>query len=70
MHPEPHPAKLLLDRITIQPHGVLGTQLREAGGTASVGSEPYPGTVIVDPAGVHYILNAGPAGAGGSSCAI
>ena len=63
MHFETHPAKLLLDRISIIPQGVPGTQLQETGGTVSVGSEPEPRTVIVDPAGPRYISNDGPAGA-------
>lgn len=53
-------------RVAVRPYGVLGTFLTSAG-ARKVASGPVPGLPIVDPAGLPYIQERGPRGAGGAS---
>jgi len=68
----------ILSRITVQPYGILGTQrLKRTGRVEDRAGPPGPGAattsgpdvVILDPAGLPYIME-GPASAGGASGAI
>lgn len=60
----------ILSRITVRPYGVLGAQrLKRTGRIEDKGGPPGPDVVIMDPAGLTYILE-GPAKAGAASGAI
>ncbi|CAJ1396968.1 unnamed protein product [Effrenium voratum] len=58
-----------LDLVRVVPYGVLGVQSGK-GGFAQTGPEPEESTAIVDPAGLRFVQDLGPAGAGGASGAI
>lgn len=58
----------LLPHITVQPYSVLGTQLKKEGKVvAHEDGEPDETTALVDPAGLRYISELGPAKAGGAA---
>ena len=58
------------DSIQLKPYSVLGTQLTIAKSVVQLGLPPTPREAFVDPAGLHYIQEAGPARAGGAAGAI
>lgn len=60
----------LLPSLAVVPYGVLGTQLQLSHTIAPVGTEPASGTAVIDPAGMRFIQDVGPAMAGGASGAI
>lgn len=60
----------ICSQFSICPYGVLGTQLTLKGKMAHNAAEPGSEIAIVDPAGVHYICNIGPSGAGGAAGVI
>lgn len=55
----------ILSQITVVPYGVLGKSNRGIGGP-----EPDAETAFVDPAGLYYIQQGGPRGAGGAAGVI
>lgn len=57
-------------RVLLKPYGVLGTQLTVASGIAQQAPPPTVNEAFVDPAGLRYIQETGPAGAGGAAGAI
>ena len=61
-----------LGSVSLRPHSVLGSRLTAAGDFVDAPPEllPTPGTAFVDPAGLPYIREYGPAGAGGAAGAI
>ncbi|CAE7454743.1 unnamed protein product [Symbiodinium natans] len=63
-------AASLLPLVEVVPYGVLGVQLDASHRFMRASSEPDADTVVVDPAGLRFIQDLGPAGAGGASGAI
>ena len=60
----------LLPKVAVVPYGVLGVQLDMSHHVVPAAREPAADTVVVDPAGLRFIQDLGPAGAGGASGAI
>lgn len=60
----------ILHYVSIQPYGVLGVQLDSLHHYVRQAPEPWGLTAIVDPAGLRFVHDLGPAGAGGASQAI
>ena len=60
----------LLPKVAVVPYGVLGVQLDVSHHLVPVAGAPAADTVVVDPAGLRFIQDLGPAGAGGASGAI
>ena len=60
----------LLPKVTVAPYGVLGVQLDASHRFVRAAAGPNKHTVIVDPAGLRFIQDLGPAGAGAASGAI
>jgi O-acetyl-ADP-ribose deacetylase (regulator of RNase III) len=63
------PTQQFLQKVTVVPHGVLGTQLHPTGSLIKVADQPDYNTTIVDPAGLHHIHGTAK-GAGGAAGAI
>lgn len=63
------PRESMLPLVEIVPYSVLGTQLA-SGSIEQKASKPTKDIVVVDPAGLDFIQNYGPSGAGGASGAI
>ena len=61
-----------LASVSLLPHSVLGSHLSASGDFVNAPPELLPdaGTVFVDPAGLPYVQEHGPAGAGGAAGAI
>jgi len=60
----------ILHYMSIKPYGVLGVQLDSLHHFVRQAPEPWGLTAIVDPAGLRFVHDLGPAGAGGASHAI
>ena len=56
--------------VAVVPYSVLGTQLTNSRAFEQRAEEPGPSTAFVDPAGLPYITQYGPRGAGGAAGAI
>jgi len=56
--------------LTLAPYGVLGAQLRTSGSIENKATVPGSEIAVVDPAGLQFIQDLGPGGAGGASGAI
>jgi hypothetical protein len=54
-------------RVSVVPYGVLGARLLATGAKHDVAKPPDSSAAIVDPAGLNYIQQGGPRGAGGAS---
>lgn len=63
-------ASKLFGAVQLEPYGVLGERSTLSRGVQRVGGSPTQGTAIVDPAGLHFIQQHGPAAAGGASGAV
>lgn len=59
-----------LPPLTLEPYGVLGVQLRTSGTFEHKADNPGREIAVVDPAGLQFIQDLGPQGAGGASGAI
>jgi len=59
-----------LPPLTVVPYGVLGVQLQTSGTMTHNGEDPGSEIAVVDPAGLQFIQDFGPGGAGGASGAI
>ena len=62
-----HDFTRFLANLTIQPGGILATRRHTDGSVTLVGTPPSPTPVFVDPAGIDFITQHGPAGAGGAA---
>lgn len=60
----------ILPEVAVQPYGVLGVQLDSLHHFVRQAPEPWGLTAVLDPAGLRFIHDIGPAGAGGASRAI
>lgn len=60
----------ILPEVAVQPYGVLGVQLDSLHHFVRQAAEPWGLTAVLDPAGLRFIHDIGPAGAGGASRAI
>ena len=65
-----HTDSRLIARTSVCPYGVLGVQMTNDGTIARNAAEPGHDTAILDPAGLYFIQESGPADAGGAAGVI